>query len=202
MHGKYPRRIKDADVDQVKTNKWLKTHGLTAETEGLIITAQDQSLATRSYHHRIIRDGIGPQCRIYGKHKESIDHIISGCSELAKTEYIQRHNCHPCLSANTHLWLSEPRHHFSHPSPSTREDFWWTNWLMCPRLKPTILWSGVESAKYSQPNICGLNSGALSRHCLKVGYTVGYTVNSAKSGAYRHSWLVQNILSSLSNECI
>jgi ABC-type Fe3+-citrate transport system substrate-binding protein len=33
MHGKYPKRIKDADVDHVKTNKWLKTHGLKAETE-------------------------------------------------------------------------------------------------------------------------------------------------------------------------
>ena len=92
MHGKYPKRIKDADVDQVKTNKWLKAHGLKAETEGLIIAAQDQSLATRSFHHRIIKDGTDPQCRICGKHEESIDHIISGCSELAKTEYIQRHN--------------------------------------------------------------------------------------------------------------
>jgi hypothetical protein len=92
MHRKYPKGIKDADVDQVKTNKWFKAHGLKAETEGLIIAAQDQSLATRSYHHRIIKDGTDPQCRICGKHEQSIDHIISGCPELAKTEYIQRHN--------------------------------------------------------------------------------------------------------------
>ncbi len=39
MHGKYPKRTKDADVDKVKTNKWLKTHRLKAETEGLIIAA-------------------------------------------------------------------------------------------------------------------------------------------------------------------
>ena len=26
------------------------------------------------------------------KQQETIDHLISGCSELAKTEYIQRHN--------------------------------------------------------------------------------------------------------------
>ena len=50
--GKYPKRIKDADVDQVNINKWLKTHGLKAETEGLIIAAQDQSLTIRSYHQR------------------------------------------------------------------------------------------------------------------------------------------------------
>ena len=92
MHGKYPKRTKEADVDQEKTNKWLKTNGLKAETEGLIIAAQDQSLATRSYHHRIIKDGTDPHCRICGRYEETIDHIISGCPELAKTEYIQRHD--------------------------------------------------------------------------------------------------------------
>ena len=55
MHGKYPNRTKDADLDKVKTNKWIKTKGLKIETEGLIIAAQDQSLATRSYNHRIIK---------------------------------------------------------------------------------------------------------------------------------------------------
>ena len=92
MHGKYPKRTKDADVDEVKTNKWLKSIGLKAETEGLIIAAQDQSLATRSYHHRIMKDGTDPQCRICGKYEETINHIISGCPELAKTEYIHRHD--------------------------------------------------------------------------------------------------------------
>ncbi|XP_071795627.1 uncharacterized protein [Asterias amurensis] len=92
MHGKYPKRTKEADVDQLKTHQWLKNTGLKAETEGLIIAAQDQSLATRSFHHRIIKDGIDPQCRICGKYEETVDHIISGCPELAKTEYIHRHN--------------------------------------------------------------------------------------------------------------
>ena len=92
MHGKYPKRTKDADVDEVKTNKWLKSIGLKAETECLIIAAQDQSLATRSYHHRIMKDGTDPQCRICGKYEETINHIISGCPELAKTEYIHRHD--------------------------------------------------------------------------------------------------------------
>ena len=29
---------------------------------------------------------------MWGKFDESVDHIISGCPELAKTEYIQRHD--------------------------------------------------------------------------------------------------------------
>ena len=89
MHGKYPKRTKEADVDQEKTNKWLRTE---SRAQSLIIAAQDQSLATRSYHHRIIKDGTDPQCRICGRYEETIDHIISGCPELAKTEYIHQHN--------------------------------------------------------------------------------------------------------------
>ena len=45
MHGQYPSRIKEADVDCKQTNDWLKGTGLKAETEGLIIAAQDQSSA-------------------------------------------------------------------------------------------------------------------------------------------------------------
>ena len=92
MHGQYPSRIKEADVDFKQTNDWLKGTGLKAETEGLIIAAQDQSLATRLYHHRIIKDGTNPLCRLCNKYDESIDHILAGCPELAKTEYIKRHN--------------------------------------------------------------------------------------------------------------
>ena len=88
LHGKYPKRTKEADVDQNKTNQWLRSTGLKAETEGLIIAAQDQSLATRSYHARIIKDGTDPMCRICNRYEETIDYIVSGCPELAKTEYI------------------------------------------------------------------------------------------------------------------
>ena len=63
MHGQYLSRIKEADVDLKQTNNWLKGTGLKAETEGLIIAAQDQSLATRSHRHKIIKDEISPLSR-------------------------------------------------------------------------------------------------------------------------------------------
>ena len=31
-------------------------------------------------------------CRICGQFQETVDHLVSGCPELAKTEYMQRHN--------------------------------------------------------------------------------------------------------------
>ena len=57
-----------------------------------MVAAQDQSLATRSYHARIITDGTDPMCRICNRYEETIDHIVSGCIAPAKTGYIQRHN--------------------------------------------------------------------------------------------------------------
>ena len=44
-------------MDFKQTNNWLKGTGLKAETEGLMTTAQDQSLVTRLYHPKIIKDG-------------------------------------------------------------------------------------------------------------------------------------------------
>ena len=76
---------------QEKTYQCLRSSGLKSETEGLIIAAQDQSLATKSYHHKIIKDDTDPKCRMCKEFEETIDHI-SGCTVLAKTEYIQRHD--------------------------------------------------------------------------------------------------------------
>ena len=92
MHGQYPSRIKEADVDFKQTNNWLKGTGLKAETEGLIRAAQDQSLATRLYHHKMNKDGTSPLCRLCKRYDECIEHILPVCLELAKTEYIKRHN--------------------------------------------------------------------------------------------------------------
>ena len=92
MHGLYPKRVNDADVDKQLTHQWLRSSGLKAETESLIISAQDQCLSTKAYHHKILEDRTDPKCRMCGKYDETVDHIVSGCPELAKTEYINRHN--------------------------------------------------------------------------------------------------------------
>ena len=93
LHGKYPQRVKQADVDQDKTHRWLRAAGLKAETEGFIIAAQDQSLSTRWYQHNILKKpDVDPKCRLCCRFDETIDHLVSGCPELAKSEYIHRHN--------------------------------------------------------------------------------------------------------------
>ena len=60
LHGKYPQRLEEADVDSKSTHRWLQGSGLKAETEGLLISAQDQSLATNVYRSKIVNDGTDP----------------------------------------------------------------------------------------------------------------------------------------------
>jgi len=72
--------------------QWLKTAGLKSKTEGFIIAAQDQAIKTNYYGNKILKDGTDPMCRICGQFQETIDHIVAGCPELSKNEYLHRHN--------------------------------------------------------------------------------------------------------------
>ena len=47
-------------MDIVKTNRLLKSTGLKAKREGLIIAAQDQSQLTRNYLANMIKKRIKP----------------------------------------------------------------------------------------------------------------------------------------------
>ena len=93
MHGQYPKRVNEKDVDHQMSNQWLKSGGLMPETEGFIIAAQDQAIKTNCYGSNILGwVGTDPMCRICGQFQKTIDHIVAGCPELAKTEYLQRHD--------------------------------------------------------------------------------------------------------------
>lgn len=92
LHGKFYNRANDADVDTEKTYSWLASSSLKAETEGFLLAAQDQSLKTRNYMKYIMKKEVNPNCRYCNQEKETIDHIVSGCTLLARKDYIERHN--------------------------------------------------------------------------------------------------------------
>ena len=92
LHGKFFQRASQADVNHSQTFSWLKSSGLKAETEGFIIAAQDQSLRTKNYLANIMKTESDPKCRFCKQHNETIDHLVSACPTLAKSEYITRHN--------------------------------------------------------------------------------------------------------------
>ena len=91
LHGQYPKILEKPHIDTVTTNKWLSSN-LKGETEGLLVAAQDQAINTRNYQKVICGQQVESKCRMCLQHEETVDHIVSGCEVLAKTEYISRHN--------------------------------------------------------------------------------------------------------------
>ena len=52
-----------------------------------------QLLPTKVYHNRKTKSKVTDEkCRLCGDSLESVQHILSGCSALAQTKYLQRHN--------------------------------------------------------------------------------------------------------------
>ena len=90
--GQYPFQIQKAGVDLHDTCRWLRSPGLKAETEGLIVATQDQSLFTRNFQANIPHNREDPKCRFCRTSTEIIDHLISGCNILAPNEHTNRHN--------------------------------------------------------------------------------------------------------------
>ena len=86
LDGQYPRIL-----DTVTTNKWLSSN-LKEETEGLLVTVQDPAINSRNYQKVICGIEVESKSRLCLKHEETVDHIVSRCEVLAKTQYLSRHN--------------------------------------------------------------------------------------------------------------
>ena len=84
--GQYPKILEKPHVDTITTNKWLSSN-LKGETEGLLVAAHDQAINTRNYQKVICGQQVESKCRMCSQHEETVDHIVSGCEVLAKTEY-------------------------------------------------------------------------------------------------------------------
>ena len=56
------------------------------------MAGQDQSLFTRNYSAKIIKNGADPKCQFCEKCEETVDHLVSGCPIKAPNQYLQRHD--------------------------------------------------------------------------------------------------------------
>lgn len=124
LHGQYPNRVNEANIDKKMTHRWLYNTGLKGETEGFILAAQDQSLLTKNYQAKIIKTGADPKCRLCNEKVETVDHIVSGCSKLANTEYTIRHDrLGQYLHWNIckHYNIATPQHWYEHHPQTVTE---------------------------------------------------------------------------------
>ena len=92
LHGKFVERLGVAFVDKQRSLQWMNSSGLKGTTEGFLCAAQDQALKTRLYAKQILHEDVDGSCRLCHHCDETLDHLLSSCEVLAKTEYITRHN--------------------------------------------------------------------------------------------------------------
>ena len=70
-------------------NNWLFKL-LTRGTEDLLIAVQDQVLSTRAMWHAYSAANLS-LCHLCGGYDETVEHLVSGYSFLAVSQYIMRH---------------------------------------------------------------------------------------------------------------
>ena len=75
-----------------KSWTWLKKGNLKRETEFLLIAAQNSALRTNHIKPKIDKTQQNSKCRLCGDKDETINHIISECSQLEHKEYKARHD--------------------------------------------------------------------------------------------------------------
>ena len=93
IHEVYYQQASSADgVDTEGTFAWLSDGRLRAETEGLVIAAQDGVILTNRYKHTVLGTSASSTCRVCREELETIGHILSSCKPHMWSLYKERHD--------------------------------------------------------------------------------------------------------------
>lgn len=93
LHGRYPANLYGPETDIQLSMRYLTDGILRPETEGFIISIQDQQVPTRNFVKFILKEDIpDDRCRMCGVAPETVQHISSACTVLAPRQYLDRHN--------------------------------------------------------------------------------------------------------------
>lgn len=104
MHSQYIKILEEPHVDTKTSTAWLKSSTLKRATEATICAIQEQAITTKYTRKHIFKTSDDDRCRACKQAPETIHHIISSCSKLAPTKYLQRHNN---LCKYIHILLAE-----------------------------------------------------------------------------------------------
>ncbi|XP_066928605.1 uncharacterized protein [Clytia hemisphaerica] len=146
LHGQHFRQLQQPHIDSTKSNLWLKSSTLKRSTESTICAIQEQSITTKYIKKHIHHSTNDDSCRICRSSKETIHHIISGCTALAPTKYLKRHND---LAKYLHILLLQ-----KHQLDTT--DHLWYNYTPPPVIENhqiKILWDfSIQTDHHLQHN--------------------------------------------------
>ena len=92
LHGQHVRELGQPYIDEYVSTNWIREGKLKPTTEATIFAIQEQAVTTNYIKKNIHKNSLTDKCRLCTSSIETIHHIISGCTVLAKTEYIKRHN--------------------------------------------------------------------------------------------------------------
>ena len=92
LHGVFYNQMLHPSTDKKATTRWLCEGKLRAETEAIIIAAQDGVICTGVYRCKIQKKVESLICRKCGEKEESIGHILSSCQEYLWSLYKDRHD--------------------------------------------------------------------------------------------------------------
>ena len=84
--GKQLQRL-ITNISHDKTWTWLRKGNFKRETESLLMAAQNSTIRTNHIKERIDKTQQNSKCTLCGDIDESINHIISEFSKLARKEY-------------------------------------------------------------------------------------------------------------------
>ena len=90
LYGRFKRLINTILLE--KTWTWLRKGNLKRERNYIPIVAQDNAIRTNHIKARIDKNQQNSKCRLCGERDETINPIISECSELAQREHKARHD--------------------------------------------------------------------------------------------------------------
>ena len=88
----YQQASSTEGVDTKETFAWLSDRRLRAETERLVIAAQDGVILTNRYKPTILGMDVIPTCRVCREKAETIGHVMSSCKPHAWSLYKERHD--------------------------------------------------------------------------------------------------------------
>ena len=80
------------EVADERSWQWLSGGYMAVGTERYIFAAQEQALGTRWARNTRYKEEVDPMCRVCGKQLETVNLLASACGELAKKQYVTRHD--------------------------------------------------------------------------------------------------------------